>query len=164
MEAGSFAEWYEQRYRGLLGAVAVATGSLDEARDATDEAFCRALARWSRVRAMTSPEAWTYRVAINVHRRRQRRHSMEQRLLARGGRPPVVQLPDEFEIWHSVAQLPPRQRAVVALRYIADMTEADIATALGVARGTVASNLHDALGALERSLREPATTEDANHG
>jgi RNA polymerase sigma-70 factor (ECF subfamily) len=164
MEADSFAEWYERRYRGMLGAVAVVTGSLDEAREATDEAFCRALAHWSRVRSMEAPEAWTYRVAVNVHRRRQRRHAMELRLLARGGTPPTVQFPDDRDIWHEVAALPPRQRATVALRFIADMTEADIAAALGVTRGTVASNLHDALRALEESLREPAHTEDAHHG
>jgi RNA polymerase sigma factor (sigma-70 family) len=155
---GAFAEWYEAKYRRLLGAVAVAVGDIDEAREATDEAFCRALARWSRVEKMVAPEAWTYRVALNVHRRRARRRALEARFVSTA-RPPVAEWPVDSEIWSAVARLPPRQRAVIALRFVADMTEADIATALGVARGTVASNLHDAL----RALRQ-AEIEESRHG
>src|SRR5438477_2561332 len=105
----AFADWYEDRYRGLLAAVAVAVGDIDEAREATDEAFCRALARWDRVRAMDAPEAWTYRVAVNVHRRRARRRSFEQRFF-RSHPPRLADWPDGNEIWDAVAQLPPRQR------------------------------------------------------
>jgi RNA polymerase sigma-70 factor (ECF subfamily) len=155
----TFADWYEARYRRLLGAVAIAVGDLDEAREATDEAFCRALARWPRVRAMAAPEAWTYRVAVNVHRRRARRRSFEARVL-RMHLPVPAEWPVDSEIWSAVAQLPPRQRAVVALRFVADLTEADIASALGVTRGTVASNLHDAL----RALRQSETVEEQRHG
>jgi RNA polymerase sigma-70 factor (ECF subfamily) len=155
----TFADWYEARYRRLLGAVAIAVGDLDEAREATDEAFCRALARWSRVREMAAPEAWTYRVAVNVHRRRVRRRAFEARVL-RMAVPDAEHWPVDREIWSAVAQLPPRQRAVVALRFVADMTEADIAVALGVTRGTVASNLHDALHA----LRQGESIEELRHG
>ncbi|MCU1428912.1 MAG: sigma-70 family polymerase sigma factor [Actinomycetia bacterium] len=162
---GSFETWYEARYRRLLGAVAVAVGDLDEAREATDEAFCRALNHWKRVQTMAAPEAWTYRVAINVQRRRAKRRAIEVRLLTKIA-PRDIAWEHDLEVWDAVAQLPPRQRAVVALRYVADMTEADIATALGVTRGTVASQLHDALRALRQSLREPATLvgEDDRHG
>jgi len=153
-----FADWYESSYRRLLGAVAVAIGDLDEAREATDEAYCRALARWSRVGAMASPEAWTYRVAVNVHRRRMRRRGLEARFVHRAG-PPEPVWPADAEIWHEVAALPPRQRAVVALRFVADLPENDIAAALGISRGTVASTLHDAL----RSLRRTETVEE-RHG
>jgi RNA polymerase sigma-70 factor (ECF subfamily) len=159
---GTFEDWYEARYRRLLGAVALAVGNLDEAREATDEAFCRALARWPRVGAMDAPEAWTYRVAVNVHKRRARRRGLEARFVR--SRPVAVAMtaewPTDTELWAAVAQLPPRQRAVVALRFVADMTEADIATALGIARGTVASTLHDAL----RTLRGSPTVEELRHG
>jgi RNA polymerase sigma-70 factor (ECF subfamily) len=155
----TFADWYEARYRRLLGAVAIAVGDLDEAREATDEAFCRALARWPRVGVMAAPEAWTYRVAVNVHRRRARRRALEASVL-RMHEPASSAWPADTEIWSAVAQLPPRQRAVVALRFVADLAEADIATALGVTRGTVASNLHDAL----RALRRSETVEEQRHG
>jgi RNA polymerase sigma-70 factor (ECF subfamily) len=155
----TFEDWYGARYRRLLGAVSVAIGNLDEAKEATDEAFCRALARWPRVGAMAAPEAWTYRVAVNVHRRRARRRSLEARFVS-NARLEAAAWPADTEIWSAVAALAPRQRAVVALRFVADMTEADIATALGVTRGTVASNLHDAL----RSLRHTETAEELHHG
>jgi RNA polymerase sigma factor (sigma-70 family) len=98
-------------------------------------------------------------VAVNVHRRRARRRALEASVL-RMHEPASSAWPADTEIWSAVAQLPPRQRAVVALRFVADLAEADIATALGVTRGTVASNLHDAL----RALRRSETVEEQRHG
>ncbi len=51
-----------------------------------------------------------------------------------------------------MAALPDRQRQVIALRYVDDLTVADIATALDIAAGTVKSTLHDARRALAASL------------
>ena len=44
-----------------------------------------------------------------------------------------------------LAQLPPRQRAVIVLRYFEDRTERDTADVLGISVGTVKSQAHDAL-------------------
>jgi RNA polymerase sigma-70 factor (ECF subfamily) len=48
----------------------------------------------------------------------------------------------------------------VVLRYLADLTETDIATVMGVTRGTVASTLADARGALAAVLTEPEAAEE----
>jgi RNA polymerase sigma-70 factor (ECF subfamily) len=53
-----------------------------------------------------------------------------------------------------VAKLPDRQRTAVVLRYVADLPEADIAAAMKVSRGTVASTLSDARKALARHLSD----------
>jgi len=101
--------------------------------------------RWHRVREMSSPDAWVYTVALNQVRTTARRRGLEQRFLRRQ-RPPVadpVPAPD-VALWDAVAQLPPRTRSVVALRYVADFPEARIAEVLGITRGTVASTLHEA--------------------
>ena len=142
-------DWYRAEHGRVLSSLTVLTGSLDEAREATDEAFARAIARWDQVATMDNPTGWVYRVAVNHARRRARRRDLEKRLLRREPpRPPTAG--PAGEAWALVAELPPRQRQVVVLRHIADLTEPAIAEVLGIRRGTVASTLHDA----HRTLRE----------
>lgn len=131
----------------------LATGDFDTARDATDEAFTRAVGSWDRVRAMESPTGWTYRVALNVVRRVHRRRSLEQRLLRRQVVEHVVPGP-AGEAWDVVRELPPRQRTVVVLRHVAGLTQVEIADALGLSRSTVASTLDDAHRRLGRLLAD----------
>jgi RNA polymerase sigma-70 factor (ECF subfamily) len=110
-------------------------------REAVDEAFARALARWSSVGKMASPTGWTYRVALNQARRLARRAAVERRLL-RHASPPPPQLPTPaVELWQVVGGLPGRQRQVVLLRHLLDMREQEIADLLGIARSTVSQSL-----------------------
>src|SRR5262249_56368843 len=68
---------------------------------------------------------------------------------------PVPELPvsdrdteTRLVLWQALAGLPPRQRAVLVLRYYEDLSEAEIATMLGVTRGTVKSTASRALARL----------------
>jgi RNA polymerase sigma-70 factor (sigma-E family) len=61
---------------------------------------------------------------------------------------------DRREMLAAVARLPRRSREVLALRYYLDLTEGEIAEALGVSRGTVSSTASRALAALARELGE----------
>ncbi len=115
----------------------------------------RALGAWRRVSGMESPDGWTYRVAINVVRRRARRAALERRLLARSDRPPASVPAPAGEAWAAVADLPTRQRTAVVLRFVADLTEAQIAQAMGITRSTVSSTLADAARALGHALADP---------
>ncbi len=63
-------------------------------------------------------------------------------------------------MWAAVAALPEKQQRAVVLRYVADLPEAAIAAALGVSRGTVASNLSDARRALAAALGDPDAAAD----
>ena len=162
----SFETWYRAAHPRLLAALLVATGDLDTARDATAEAFTRALQNWSRVQVMDSPEAWLHRVGTNIVRRRHRRQMLEERLLRRQ-RPEVAAPPQVApEVWHAVASLPLRQRQAIALRYLLGLTQADVADAMGVAPGTAAATLHAARRNLAHRLRldDPDDTEVASHG
>jgi RNA polymerase sigma factor (sigma-70 family) len=148
----SFEAWYAGAYARVRAALVVITGDHDASEDAANEAFTRAFERWPRVGSMASPEAWTTTVALNILRRHWRRQALERRLLR--GRGPEEMAPDLVArpIWAEVARLPQRQRTAVALRYLADLPERDIAVAMGVSRGTVASTLSEARRNLERAL------------
>jgi DNA-directed RNA polymerase specialized sigma24 family protein len=63
-------------------------------------------------------------------------------------------------VWDVVRALPDRQRMAVVLRYVADLAEDDIAVAMGVTRGTVASTLAAARRSLAALLAEPDVAEE----
>jgi RNA polymerase sigma-70 factor (ECF subfamily) len=144
IEASGFESWYRAEHPRVLAALSVVAGDVDVANEVTAEAFARALERWDRVGSMDSPGGWTYRVALNVLRRRARRASLERRLLRRVASPPGSVPAHAVEVWQAVTALPPRMRSAVALRYLGGLTEAEVAEAMGVAPGTVAATLHDA--------------------
>jgi len=160
----TFATWYRVEHPRLLAALTIVTRDLHTAQDVTSEAFARALAAWARVGAMDSPTGWTYRVALNLARRRARRSQLEQRLLRRMT-PPETGLPPEraIELWDAVSALPPRARTAIALRYAAGLSEAEVAQAMHVAVGTASSTLAAARRALAIALTD-AHEEESHDG
>jgi RNA polymerase sigma-70 factor (ECF subfamily) len=151
-----FERWYLREHPRVVAALTWVAGDPDVAVEGTDEAFARAYADWRRVGQMNSPGGWVYRVALNVVRRRMRRVALEQRMSA----PPAVAQVVDREIWTVVQQLPERQRVAVVLRYLLDLPEKEVATAMGVSRGTVAS----ALAAARQRLAGWLTMEEPNDG
>jgi RNA polymerase sigma-70 factor (ECF subfamily) len=150
-----FEAWYRALHPRLLASLILITGNGEAARDATDEAFTRACQHWKRVSAMASPDAWVFTVARNVARRRARRARQERTLMERqaAGANPLVPAPGG-EAWALVAGLPERQRAAVVLRHVADLTEPEIASVMGISRGTVSTTLADAHRALRLKLSD----------
>lgn len=151
----TFEGWYRREHPRLVASLLLVTGDLHLAQDAADEAFARALARWDRVGRMDSPNGWTYRVALNVLRRRGRRAARERELLARQDLTADVPAP-AGEAWDAVRKLPPRQRTAVVLRYVADLTEEQVGAAMGVSRSTISSSLADARRTLGKLLCDEA--------
>jgi RNA polymerase sigma-70 factor (ECF subfamily) len=140
-----FTAWYARDFARVRATVALAVGDAGLAEEATAEAFARALARWPAVSRMASPYAWVQAVALNEVRSRFRRLRLERRYLARqrAGHTPPPPEPDPA-LWAAVARLAPRARTAVALRYIADLSEQEVADAMGITRGTAAATLHKA--------------------
>lgn len=137
---GSFEVWYRAEHPRLLGLLTVMAGDSELARDVTADAFTRALERWDRVGAMDSPAAWTYRVGVNLLRRRLRRVAFEKHL-RHDAPPPTAPPAIESELWNAVRALPVRQRTAVALRYVCDLPHGEIAAVMNVAVGTVSATL-----------------------
>ena len=149
-----FERWYAECHPRLLGVLTIVSGNADVASEATDEAFVRALARWQKVRAMKSPAGWTYKVALNILRRRLRRQRSEQELL-RAGETVVQRDPSLWlQVLEALEPLTVRQRTVLALVYVADLPQDEVAELLHIARSTVASTLADAKEAVLSNDRD----------
>ncbi|MCU1455189.1 MAG: sigma-70 family polymerase sigma factor [Acidimicrobiales bacterium] len=156
MDDAGFEAWYRREHPRLLASMVVVTGDLGAAMEATDESFARAFERWDRVGAMASPGGWTYRTALHVVRRRERRRRLELRLLGRIARADVAAPPEwSVEVFEALRALPPRQRTAVALRFVAGLPSTEVAVAMGVTEGTVASTLSDARARLALALADP---------
>lgn len=157
-----FADWYRREYPQVARALALACGDPLLGEEAAAEAFARALATWPRVRAMESPGGWVYSVALNELRRTWRRRRLERlsasRLQLEHVPPPS--LPDDA-LWRAVSRLAPRARTAIALRYVADLPEAEIAAAMNIARGTVAATLFAARKQLAVALAPALTGENS---
>ena len=155
-----FDNWYRSAWPRLVAAVALVSGDRDIAREATAEAFARALERWDSVGVMASPEGWTYVVATNLLRRRRRRIRTEQRAVALASAGTTFTTPpdESTELWQLVAALPDRERDAIGLRYGAGLGEHEIAEVLGIATGTVSATLNHA----RAKLRAALTPEDVS--
>ena len=151
----SFDEVYRREFSRVVNTLTLACGDAAAAEDAAAEAFVRAFARWARVSEMQSPGGWITTVAWNALRRNLRRSAVASSARATDALYPVIPSATvDRDLWNAVSALPPRARTAVALRYIADLPEADVARIMGIRRGTVAATLHAARAKLAQILEE----------
>ncbi len=144
----SIAAVFEADYSRLCRLAYLLTGDGTRAEEIVMEAFVRSLAKWRTVR---EPSAYVRRTVVRLSSNRRRRAFLERRQSFT--REPVTKPGEPVDhVLAAVRALPPRQRAAVVLRYWEDMSEADIASALGCAPGTVKSQLAKARVALEAAL------------
>jgi len=154
-----FQEFFLEHYSRVRRALIVAFGSPELAEDATQEAFIRACVRWRRVRSMARPEAWVYVTATNVARDHLRRNRRRESAVDHGDQGVATRdIADatiaRVDVGQALVSLPPRQRLAVVLRYLADLTNNEVAHAMRCSTGTVKSTLHSALANLRVELEE----------
>ncbi|HLX34107.1 MAG TPA: sigma-70 family RNA polymerase sigma factor [Candidatus Limnocylindrales bacterium] len=128
------------------------------------------LAAWRDLRSLRDPErfdAWQYRLLVRAcyvearHRRRQAVLRPLERSPERG-LDPARQLADHDQLERAFRRLTPEQRAVVVLRFYADLPLTEVAAAVGVPAGTARSRLHYALERLREAIvasGDPAAEE-----
>ena len=159
VEAEAF---YLREYSAVVRLAYALSGSRLVAEDIAQEAFLRAFDHWERIQHLS---AWVRKVAVRRAGRTVRRRLLEARALARlvaGRGPAVAELPErDAEVWRAVRALPRRQAQVVALRYVADASVAEIARTLDLAEGTVKAQLHRARQSLAVRL---GTGGEDSHG
>jgi RNA polymerase sigma-70 factor (sigma-E family) len=138
------------------------------AEEIVQDAFVTAYPRLGRLRAEGTAQAYLRRSVVNGCRSRFRRRRVESHYLeaaraaadVRGretqesAEATAARHDDEAHLLEAVRRLPQRQREVVVLRYYADLSEQQIAEALGISTGSVKTHASRALGVLRTSLGE----------
>ena len=155
-------EFVQARYPALLRRAYLLTHDHHSAEDLVQEALARSCRAWGR-RAADNPDAYVARVMVNLHISQWRRRRPAEASIAVLPEPAVSDGAQERseadQMWQALADTPPRQRAVLVLRYYEGMTESEAAQVLGVSVGTVRSQTSKALAKLRVTLADPSARE-----
>jgi RNA polymerase sigma-70 factor (sigma-E family) len=157
---------YDDVYAGLwprlVRTAYSVSGDLGVAEDAVQTAFAKAYRSWRRISRLEAPEAYLRKMVVNEvlndRRMARRRHEVTS---AEPPERPGPGSPDGLvhdDMWRAISTLPPRQRAVLVLRYYEDLSEQQIADVLGCRPGTVKSQASAALASLRTRLDHPTRT------
>jgi RNA polymerase sigma-70 factor (sigma-E family) len=151
----SFEEFVVGRYAALVRSAYLLVGNRADAEDLVQTALSKVVPLWPRI--MDDPERYVRTVlareAVNRWRRRRWRE-VTVTAMPEAATDPVSDLDarvaDRMTLRSALGQLPPRQRAVVVLRFYEDLSVAEVADVLRCSAGTVKSQTHDALVRLRR--------------
>jgi RNA polymerase sigma-70 factor (sigma-E family) len=148
-----FEQFVDLRQRGLLRTAWVLTGDWALAEDLVQTALARTWPRWGRIIRRDDPEVYVRRVMVNTWMTWSRRRWRGER--PRGDLPDRAvpgdvagEVVERVAVRRALWSLTSRQRAVVALRVLDDLSEAQTAQVLGCAVGTVKSTLSQAMDRL----------------
>jgi RNA polymerase sigma factor (sigma-70 family) len=150
------------------------TSNAADAQDAANDAMVKAFYALGRFRSESPFRPWLLRIVANEARNRRRSSARRANLAvraeaARRSSADVAPSPEEAVIasmehqalFEAINQLEQRDREVIALRYLAELTEAETAAALDCAVGTAKSRLSRALGRLRSSMLASAAGGNA---
>lgn len=155
-----FAALFAGRAAAVRRTAFLLCGDWQQAEDLTQTAFARLYAAWPRLRDAGAAEAYLRKTVVRAHVDETRRPWRRER--------PSAELPevaargdgadDRVTLLAALAQVPPRQRACLVLRYFGDCSVEETAAALGCSEGTVKSNTARGLDALRAVLPDPVAT------
>ncbi len=153
----TFEEYAASAWPGLYRCAYLLTGDHAEAEDVAQLTLVKTHRSWGRVQRADSPAAYVRRILTNTYLSSKRPRSRRLEVLTDVPPEPVSSghragPETRLVLWGHVQQLPPRQRAVVVLRYYEDLSELETAAALGCSRGTVKSSAHRALKTLRAAI------------
>ncbi len=162
-DAGATEELARSATRMALRTAAALVGSRDEAADIAQEVAIDVLGSLEKLREPEAFDAWVHRITVRQALRR-----LKKRRRARATETPLALLPDVDQpaapegldrdsvlaargaLAAALAELPPKQRLALALRYVHDLSDAEIAAALGCRTGTVHALLSRGRAALRQ--------------
>jgi RNA polymerase sigma-70 factor (sigma-E family) len=155
----TYDEYVASRWSSLYRTAYLLTGNHADAEDLAQNALVKAYLAWGKVADAASPDAYVRRILTNTFISGRRGLRVARERLVDQTPDSAVVTEDNHEhllLWPHVAALPPKQRAVVVLRYYEDLSEQQIAETLGCSPGTVKSNASLAL----RTLRSKITSTE----
>ena len=153
-----FAAFVRDRGEHHLRAAALLAGDWHAAEDLMQASLLKLYRAWPKLRVDADPDAYLRRIMVNTHRSWWRARWRRE---TPAGELPEAMIEDfadsqalAAQIRQALQALPRRQRAVVVLRYYADLPEAEVADLLGCSPGTVKTHSHRGLRALRENLGE----------
>jgi len=164
----SFEQFFRKAYPGLVALGAWLTQDWTTGEDLAQKALEVTHRRWRKVSAYERPDLFTRRVLVNLASNERRRRGRERRAVRRlasldvsgtqsdPGTHSDGVLDAEAPLWREVRALPANQRAAVGLRYVDDLTMAEIAEILECSESTVRVHLHRGRQQLATRLADPS--------
>ena len=157
-ERTSLASLYERHVGRAVALATVLTGDASSAEDIAQDCFVRVAARMGSLGGDVRFEAYYQRAVVNACRSRHRRLMVERSFLARvpGHRhvAPPPELPLDDAIARALRELPRRQRAAVALRFLEDLSEEQTAHVLRCSPRAVNALVSRALATLRTQVHK----------
>jgi RNA polymerase sigma-70 factor (sigma-E family) len=158
MSAGdrvAFGEYVRSRSHALLRAAQAMTGNLADAEDLLQATLVKAYQSWERIDDQAALDTYVRRVMVNTHISGWRRQRVDEYPTDEIPDSPMAEDATRDSDLHDVVQraidrLPRQMRAAVMLRFYDDMTEPEVAAALGVSVGTVKSTVARAVAKLRK--------------
>ena len=164
----SIETWLEAKYPQSVRVAYLILGNRQDAEDAVQDAFLRAWRFRDSLKEESNFGPWLYRVVVNAcntklrHEipHRDRRRSDERLTTASSREDMVERITLTNDVVCAIHDLPNHLKVVIVLRYYADLSERDIAIAVGRKPGTVKSRLHEARRQLATHPSLRAMTND----
>ena len=157
---GRFDEIYTAHRDDLFRIAVLICGDRARSEDAVADVFAKVLPRWRAGTVLEQPRSYLRRALVNELTGGFRRKALERRVAAKQwgddrGRPALdTQVSEHDEMHRMLGRLPVAQRAVLVLRYYADLSEAETAELLRISPGTVKSRTSRAMARLRELLEE----------
>jgi RNA polymerase sigma-70 factor (sigma-E family) len=153
---------YRDEYRSLVRLASLLLDDLGTCEEVVQDAFVQVWVRGPGLREPDRLPAYLRSAVLNGARSQLRRRIIRRRHLTAAPDPaPAAETTalagdPTREVLAALRALPERQREVLALRYYLDLSEADIATTLGISPGSVKTHAHRGLATLAQRLEAPA--------
>lgn len=165
----AFQDFIVARSGALLRTAYLLVGDRHRAEDLLQTALTKTFVKWPSIRDVGALEGYVRRTMVTTATSWWRGRPYRERAVDRlpeqappdgtGGAPDAGLEHDVM--WARLREIPAKQRAVLVLRYYEGLSEAEIADALGISRGTVKSHSSRGIAALRRLLNEEHAEEEA---
>jgi RNA polymerase sigma-70 factor (sigma-E family) len=158
----AFSEYFAARSDAMRGTAFLLCGDWHRAEDLVQTAFTKLYLHWNRVTRHEALDPYVRQMLVRAYiddgrRARWRREASQASPIERAAAP--VTSDDRLVLVQALAAVPPRQRAVLVLRYWEDLSVDETAAALKCSPGTVKSQASRGLAALRTLMAQPVTAE-----
>ena len=164
-----FAELVHACWASLYRTAYLMLGDAADAEDLVQTALAKTYASWRKVRSIDAAPGYARTTLVNTaaswFRKKGWRNERPTEVLPEAASTSHLEsdLSDRRTVMNALGTLPPRQRAVVVLRYYEDLSVAQVAHALGITEGTVKSQTSEALSKLRALLGDSVIPAGANN-